>query len=207
MRRRRAAASWHVRLPANWVRWLRCGFAGCVIAFGLSGAPFPARADKAPELERWTGGEKPSFILPAIDGAHFNLAALRGQVVLVHFFATWCEPCREELPALRRLFARSKDDQFGVVAISVAEVPLRVKRFLDQTPLDFPVLLDGDRTVAKAWGVDSLPTTFVLDAKLKVRFAIERDFDWDRLDVDDLLAKLSAKAAQPDFTLATIKQP
>src|SRR5262249_51869133 len=189
--------------PANWTRALSRSFAVCLMAFSLSAATSQVRAGEILELKRWTDGDKPPFILFTIDGAQFNLATSRDQAILVHFFATWCEPCREELPALRRLVARSTSGRLGVVAISVAEVPLRVKRFLEQTPVDFPVLLDGDRAVAKAWGVDSLPTTFVLDAKLKVRFAIERDFDWDRLDVNDLLAKLSAKPARPDFTLAT----
>jgi len=177
------------------------------MAFSLSGATSLARAGEVAPLKRWTDGDKRPFILSTIDGAPFNLATSRDQAIFVHFFATWCEPCREEFPALRRLVARSTSGRLGVVAISVAEVPLRVKRFLELTPVDFPVLLDGNRAVAKAWGVDSLPTTFVLDAKLRTRFAIEHDFDWDRLDVDALLAKLSLAPTQPVPTLDAIKQP
>jgi len=101
---------------------------------------------------------------------------------VVHFFATWCEPCREELPALDRLVARSRDRDLAVVAIAVAEVPVRVKRFLAQTPVAFPVLIDADRAVAKAWGVTTLPTSFVLDADLNIRLAVEQAHDWDRFD-------------------------
>ena len=94
------------------------------------------------------------------------LIAQHGRVVLVHFFATWCEPCREELPALRRLVERAVRQPVTVLAISVAEVPMRAcARFIESTPVNFPVLLDQDRAVAKAWDVYTLPTTFVLDPK------------------------------------------
>lgn len=57
-----------------------------------------------------------------------------------------------------------------------------VRRFREQTPVGFPILLDQDRAVAKAWGVTTLPTSFVLDADLKMRFAVEHEYDWDRFD-------------------------
>ena len=124
----------------------------------------PAGATAA-ELQRWSGGGQPSFSLPTIAGAAAALEAARGHVVLVHFFATWCEPCREELPALNRLAARAGGD-VTVLAIAVADADRSVQRFFAATPVDFPILLDRDRAVAKAWNVATLPTTFVLDAKL-----------------------------------------
>jgi peroxiredoxin len=126
--------------------------------------------------------DKPFFRLIDTAGAEVSLAAFSGRDVVVHFFATWCEPCREELPALDRLVARARDRNVAVVAISVAEVPIRVRRFREQTPVGFPILLDQDRAVAKAWGVTTLPTSFVLDADLKMRFAVEHEYDWDRFD-------------------------
>ena len=119
------------------------------------------------------------------------LASRRGRNVVLHFFATWCEPCRDELPALNRLAARADDRKLVVLAVSVAEVPLRVRRFLGEIPVNFPVLLDQDRAVAKAWGVDSLPATFILDADLKPRLAVMREYDWDKLDLANVLEKLS----------------
>ena len=136
-------------------------------------------------------GEKPAFTLSDSDSTPFALAAQRGRTVVVHFFATWCEPCREELPALRRLVERARDQKLSVVAISVAEVPVRVRRFMQQMPVNFPVLLDQDRAVAKAWDVSALPSTFILDADLKTRLAIEREYDWDRLDVATLIENIS----------------
>jgi thiol-disulfide isomerase/thioredoxin len=136
-------------------------------------------------------GDKPPFTLSDTDNTSFALMAQRGRTVLVHFFATWCEPCREELPALSRLVERARDHKLSVVAISVAEVPVRVQRFLGDMPVNFPVLLDQDRAVAKSWDVSALPSSFILDADLKTRFAIERDYDWDRLDLATLLEDIS----------------
>jgi thiol-disulfide isomerase/thioredoxin len=140
----------------------------------------PPRAAAA-ELQRWTAGTQPIFSLPNTAGADVALEAARGHVVLVHFFATWCEPCREELPALNRLAARA-NGSVNVLAIAVADTDQRVQHFFATTPVDFPVLLDRDRAVAKAWRVTTLPTTFVLDAGLRPRFVVETDYAWDSLD-------------------------
>jgi peroxiredoxin len=101
----------------------------------------------------------------------------------VHFFATWCEPCREELPALRRLVQRTDPNEFSALAISVAEPDSRVRTFIENLPVNFPVLLDRDRSVAKSWGVYALPTTFILDRELKPRLFVETDYDWDKFDI------------------------
>jgi thiol-disulfide isomerase/thioredoxin len=113
-----------------------------------------------------------------------------GRVVLVHFFATWCEPCREELASLNELVARRSGD-LSVLAVNVAEVPLRVRHFLATTPVTFPVVLDTDRAVTKAWGVNILPTTFILDRSLAPRLWVEGDLDWTRTDVLAALDEVS----------------
>lgn len=141
----------------------------------------------------WTGTTRPSFELTDSAGVKFSLQGARGRIVLVHFFATWCEPCREELPALNRLAARGKGN-VTVLAISVAEVDPRVRRFLETMPLGVPVLLDRDRAVAKAWDVSTLPTTFVLDAKLRPRLVVETDFAWDDVDPAKLIGMLAVRA-------------
>jgi thiol-disulfide isomerase/thioredoxin len=134
------------------------------------------------ELRPSADAAKPNFILQTVRGAPADLSRHAGRVVLVHFFATWCEPCREELASLNQLVAR-RDSDLSVLAVNVAEVRLRVSRFLATTPVIFPVLLDTDRTVTKAWGVNVLPTTFVLDRSLVPRLWVEGDLDWTRADV------------------------
>jgi peroxiredoxin len=161
--------------------------AALCVAFGAPVQAGPA----ASQILRWNGDTAPTFTLSDASGAIHSLDGQRGPIVLVHFFATWCEPCREELPALNRLAARGAGT-LKVVAISVAEVDPRVRRFLDTMPLDFPVLLDRDRAVAKAWSVSTLPTTFVLDTNLHRRFAVETDFAWDSIDPARLAEMLAA---------------
>lgn len=135
----------------------------------------------AAELQRWSGGAQPIFSLPNTTEANVALETARGHVVLVHFFATWCESCREELPALNRLAARAGGN-VTVLAIAVADADRTVQRFFAATPVDFPILLDRDRAVAKAWNVATLPTTFVLDGSLQPTFVVETDFAWDTID-------------------------
>jgi thiol-disulfide isomerase/thioredoxin len=126
---------------------------------------------------------KPNFALSDLDGSPHELKQQAGRVVLVHFFATWCEPCREELSSLSQLAERPGSEPPSVLAVNVAEVPARVRRFLESAPVNFPVLLDADRGVTRAWGVSVLPTTFVLDRELLSRLFVEGDLDWTRADV------------------------
>jgi peroxiredoxin len=148
----------------------------CVFCFAL----LPLCAEAA-ELRRWTGSGPLPFSLPDTAGTDVALESARGRIVLVHFFATWCESCRAELPALNRLAARA-NGSVKVLAVAVADADRGVQRFLENAPVDFPVLLDRDRAVAKAWQVATLPTSVLLDASLRPRFVIESDYAWDTVD-------------------------
>lgn len=157
--------------------------------FALSGGA--ATADFA-KLKPWTG-PAPAFTLADSQGVTNRLAANQRGIIVVHFFATWCEPCRDELPALTRL-SRRAGAATRVVAISVAEPAPRVQRFLASTPTDFPVLLDPDRATARAWGVSVLPTSFVLDAALAPRLAAEESVAWDEIEPHLLATTFEASA-------------
>jgi thiol-disulfide isomerase/thioredoxin len=173
----------------------------CGLCMALA-APSPLKAATAADLQRWTQGPRPTFTLPDTTGTDVALESGRGHVVLVHFFATWCEPCREELPALNRLSARA-NGKVKVIAISVADVDLRVRSFIETLPVSFPVLLDRERAVAKAWKVTSLPTTFVLDKNLHPRLVVETDFAWDNFDP----AKVSGTPKTTAMTNQTNTKP
>jgi thiol-disulfide isomerase/thioredoxin len=138
----------------------------------------------------------PSFALPDPSGSPLRLDDRAGRIVLVHFFATWCEPCREELASLSRLVESPLGTRVAVVAVNVAEVPARVRRFLDAANVRFPVALDTDRAVTRAWGVGILPTTFVLDQDLQPRLFVEGDLDWSRPDIVAALEALHAGTAK-----------
>jgi len=150
----------------------------------------PARA-AGPVL--WTEPPPPAFNLPrfgAPAGATVNLNAQRGDAILVHFFASWCEPCRDELPALKRLSERGAPG-LTVVAIAVADNDLRLRRLLDEIGVTFPVLIDSDRAAARAWSISALPSTVILDARHQARLIVESDFAWDTIDPKQLTESLS----------------
>jgi peroxiredoxin len=162
-------------------------FASLAIALAL--LLWPNSAARIAELTPVGGPAKPDFSLQDLNGGNVTLKTFKGRTVLVHFFATWCEPCREELPALNRFLERSAPN-VSVVAISVAEVDPRVRRFFEAMPVNFPVLLDRDRTIAKSWKISTLPTTYVLDANMKPMLVVEADFAWDTVEVESATGKL-----------------
>jgi peroxiredoxin len=165
-----------------------------VLAIALAFSLWPHSAARAVELRPAGGPAKPDFSLQDLHGENVPLKTFKGRTVLMHFFATWCEPCREELPALNRFLKRSASSA-SVVAISVAEVDPRVKRFFEAMPVSFPVLLDRDRAVAKSWKISTLPTTYVLDANMKPMLVVEADFAWDMVDVEPATGKLIKRKA------------
>jgi thiol-disulfide isomerase/thioredoxin len=145
----------------------------------------------------------PTFALPDLAGAPLRLEERRHRVVLVHFFATWCEPCREELASLSRLQESEPGRRVAVVAVNVAEVPVRVRRFFETVPVAFPVVLDADRAVTRAWGVSVLPTTFVLDPTLQAKLLVEGDLDWTRPDILSVLAAIGTHSTTEASTADT----
>jgi peroxiredoxin len=102
------------------------------------------------------------FTLPALNGGTFRLADQRGKIVLLNFWATWCPPCLEEMPAMERLWRKHKDDGFVLVAVSVDTDPEKVVPFVTEHKLTFPIALDTTMRVANAYGVRALPSSFIL---------------------------------------------
>ena len=103
------------------------------------------------------------FTLPLVGGDELRLSAQRGKVVLINFWATWCPPCREEMPAMDRLWRQQKDQGFVLVAVSVDADTKTVKPFLDEHKLTFPAALDPRMDLANAYGVRALPSSFIVD--------------------------------------------
>lgn len=123
----------------------------------------------------------PNFKLLNMDGQQVTLEKLRGQVVLVNFWATWCPPCRREMPSLQRLWQRLGKSQLQIVAVNVGEDADTVFGFmgtLDDSPT-FPIVFDKDSAVLRAWPVKGLPTTFLIDRKGRIIYRAigGRDFD------------------------------
>jgi thiol-disulfide isomerase/thioredoxin len=129
-------------------------------------------------LKTWSGGATPALRLNDLDGRPQDISAYRGKALLVNFWATWCEPCREELPSMNRLKERFRDRPFEVLAVDVGDRPDRVRGFLEKLPVAFPVLLDEESTSMRDWRVRGLPTSFVLDPEGRIRYWYVGELDW-----------------------------
>jgi thiol-disulfide isomerase/thioredoxin len=147
-------------------------------------------AAPAKELKPWKGGATPPLELKDLQGRDHRLEDYRGKVVVVNFWATWCEPCRDEMPAMQRLKERMAGAPFALLAVNYAEGVPRVEAFLKQMPVDFAILMDRDSAVAKRWQARALPYTVVLDPRLRIRYTVTGELDWGAPEVEAALRKL-----------------
>ncbi len=116
----------------------------------------------------------PDFTLQSLDGQRYTLSKLRGKVVLVNFWATWCPPCRREIPDLSRLHTRYKDRDFMVLGISLDEInPDQIRKFAKNYKISYPVL-HGPRSelgkITRSYGgIQAVPTSFLIDKQGNIR--------------------------------------
>jgi len=122
----------------------------------------------------------PPLALADVEGRPYRLDDYRGKVVLVNFWATWCEPCREEMPSMNRLRASLAGRPFEVLAVNLAESESRVRRFVEQLPLEFPVLMDRDGAAAKSWRTRLLPSSFLVGPDGRIRYSVVGGMDWSQ---------------------------
>jgi peroxiredoxin len=145
--------------------------AACLLALAAS-------ATHGAELKPWSGAPLPLFELKDIAGGAHRLADYRGTVVLVNFWATWCEPCRDEMPSIQRLRQKFAGQPFAVLAVNVGEPEARIRKFLAQVTLDFPVLLDPEMSVTRSWQARILPASFLVGRDGRVRYSLVGELDW-----------------------------
>jgi peroxiredoxin len=127
----------------------------------------------------------PDFELPDLEGAKQRLAAHRGKVVLLNFWATWCPPCVEELPSLVGLERSMKGDRFALLTVSVDESSRVVKEFLAKTKQEhtsLPILLDPEKKVSALYGTSKFPETYLIDGRgiARYKFIFKRDWSSPR---------------------------
>jgi len=105
----------------------------------------------------------PSFTLKDLNGKEVKLEDHRGKIVFLNFWATWCPPCREEMPSMEKLYTEFKDRDFTMLAVDLGEETGKVRAFKERFRLSFPILLDTDSRVGLRFGVWSIPTTYLID--------------------------------------------
>lgn len=130
-----------------------------------------ARGDSSPPATGAlaAGTPAPALAAPRLDGAAFDLTAERGKVVLVDFWASWCEPCRRELPVLEQLHKQHAAAGLVVVGVSVDEQRSDAEAFLkEQIQVSFPIVFDADRSLGKTWSPPKMPTVYLVDRDGKI---------------------------------------
>ena len=121
---------------------------------------------------------------------HAAIAAHKGHPVLINFWASWCEPCREEMPALQRLAKRWQARGLTVITVAVADSPRQVSDTLEKLNVQLPVIHDPEQQIIPRWGVSFLPTTLILDARQRIRLRGQGAIDWDAAAIDRQLQPL-----------------
>jgi thiol-disulfide isomerase/thioredoxin len=140
------------------------GIAAVVVIAAVAGwyVLQPAAPGASPSIAT-VGAPAPQIALPVVGGGTSNLAADRGKVVLVNFWATWCEPCKSEMPALQQLADHLQDQPFRLYSVDLQEDAAAIQQFEQQYGLNLYAVIDEDGTATRAYGVRALPSTFLID--------------------------------------------
>ena len=131
----------------------------------------------------------PDFFLKDADGKMHKFSDYKGHIVIVNFWATWCPPCRAEMPSMQRAWEQLREEGIIMLAIDVGEDEDAIFEFTASYPVEFPLLLDTDSLVSEAWKVNGLPTTFVVDQWGRKVYRAVGGREWDS---PDLLEKVRA---------------
>ncbi len=124
-----------------------------VILLGLSG----------PSWSKDISGKARDFTLKSNQGENIRLSDLRGQVVMLNFWASWCGPCRQEMPILDKMYQRYASVGFNLLGINVESDPKKADKFLKERPVTFPILYDTTKKVSEQYKVAAMPTTVLID--------------------------------------------
>jgi thiol-disulfide isomerase/thioredoxin len=149
-----------------------------------------AGAAGAADLKVWAGGPPPALALKDLDGGSHRLADYRGKVILVNFWATWCGPCRDEMPSIQELKDKLAGKPFVVLAVNLDEPESRIRKFLSQMRLDFTILLDPEGKTARAWRARILPASYVIGPDGKIRYTLVGEINWGHEQVVSRIAEL-----------------
>jgi thiol-disulfide isomerase/thioredoxin len=123
------------------------------------------------------------FTLPKLGGGTISLSGLKGKVVFLNFWATWCPPCRAEMPSMEKLYGLYKSDGLEILAVNLQEDEKIVRDFMKKNGLSFPVALDGSGKTGGTYGVRGIPTTFIVDRESRIIGSVVGGKEWDTPEV------------------------
>ncbi len=136
------------------------------------------------------GFRAPGFSVPALDGQSLSLADYRGKVVMINFWATWCIPCRVEMPSMENLYEKYRGKGFEILAVSGGESQSVVQPFIENLKLSFPILLDEQFEVHDKYQVSAIPSTFLVDKSGVITNRFFGAMDWNDDQSKELIGKL-----------------
>jgi thiol-disulfide isomerase/thioredoxin len=133
------------------------------------------------------------FTVETLGGGSSTLSSAKGKIVLLNFWATWCPPCRAEMPSIEALWKKTKGKAFTVFAISVGEEKATVKAFIDEQKISYPIFLDPTGRLGAAFNASSIPTTYIMDKTGKAIAGVQGSREYDGPEVMALFSDLAAK--------------
>lgn len=153
------------------------GTVGWILVLGFLAYQISPQVKAAFGIDTAAVSVAPTFELPSLEGEPVSLEAYRGQVVLVNFWATWCPPCRVEMPGFQRVYDDKRDDGFVVLALSTDRGGQEVvRKFIEDRDVTFPVAMASARVVQDFGGVQALPTSFLIDREGRIRQEVKGFF-------------------------------
>lgn len=144
----------------------------------------------------------PALDLAGLDGRRWRLAAAAGQVIVLNFWATWCEPCRTEMPSLQAMAARRQRDGVVVVAVNYRETADAIRRFLERMPFEVPILLDSDGDATTVWTPRVFPSTVLIGRDGVPVHTVLGELDWEGDEARALLEPMVATPRRRTRTVA-----
>jgi thiol-disulfide isomerase/thioredoxin len=183
-------------MPARWLLYSSLPFL-CLLVWFLLSLAFPLPADAGTDALRILGLqapnealEAPTFALSDLTGKKIQLKDFRGKLVFLNFFATWCGPCREEMPGMERLSHTYRDKGLVVLAVNFKESAKAFRPFVQELKLSFPTVLDGAGSVTYEYGVRALPVSFLIGRDGNVLWRAIGGREWDTKEMQDHFAQI-----------------
>jgi len=186
---KRSCRNWNVRQHRKPMNKL-VALALLIVAAVAGAADLPPLGHRMSPMSQPVAA--PEFTLPDMDGENHALSDFRGKVVMLNFWATWCPPCRREMPSMQRLYEKFRERGLVVVAVNQFEDPDLVFEFTGRLSLEptFPILFDRESRISEQYRVRGLPTTYLIDRQGTIRYQAIGGREFDHPDVEKLIEGL-----------------